>query len=689
MLKSMKIGKKLFLSFLCLLILTIIVGAIGKSGMNSINNSMRQLGEIDDISTSFTSAQVNEKSYSLTGDDATASQLRLELQHLSQVAQTLNGELEESQTQTLIDEVGHQATAYGKAFERYAQISNERQSSMQDMKNASNAAFKELLSLKGSFQEQVADIRDSSDEYDDAEEYQEALSDAMEQLDSIQNINLFFLVARKYEKELIITKENKFLNSTRNTIQSILQQAEDLADSVEDDEDALKRVNMAVEKINDYSSSFDHYAEMMMEQQQLSSAMQLAAEKAKRACDAAQTAITTNSSDNVAAANKLLIAIISLAVIFGILFALRIAASIATPLKQTVAMIDSIEHGHLTQRLHLDRKDEIGQLATTMDRFADSLQNEVVQPLTALASGNLNFVVVPHDEQDTLRNALKKLGDDLNNIMRDVQVAGEQIDSGSNQVSDSSQALSQGATEQASSLEEISSSLQEVAGQTRSNADDADEASKMTIQVQQDAQYGNEQMQRLSAAMADITESSNSISKIIKVIDEIAFQTNLLALNAAVEAARAGQHGKGFAVVAEEVRNLAARSAKAAAETAELIEGTVVKTLNGTRIADETAGSLEQIVVQVTKASVLVSEIASASNDQAQGIAQINQGVSQIDSVTQLNTASAEQSAAASQQLSAQAEQLRQMLGRFKLNSVGCMTQLPHSAMNHQIGWGE
>ena len=366
-----------------------------------------------------------------------------------------------------------------------------------------------------------------------------------------------------------------------------------------------------------------------------------------------------------------------IALLCSVIAAWAAIRSVTGPVNKIMLVMQQLTMGRLGSRTQITSRDELGLLAQDIDTFADTLENDVVAPLQQLADGDLTFEVRPRDGQDVVRGALKKAGEDLNAIMEQILVACDQIATGSGEVSDSSQSLSQGATESASSLEEIAASMNEMAAQTTLNAENAVQASQLSDESKFSAERGNSQMTQMIAAMGEINESGQNISKIIKVIDEIAFQTNLLALNAAVEAARAGQHGKGFAVVAEEVRNLAARSAKAASETAVLIEGSVTKTSNGAEIADKTAAGLEEIVAGITKVSDLVGEISVASNEQAQGISQVNVGLGQIDQVTQQNTASAEEGAAASEELSSQAEQLRQMLGRFKLKEhAGQRSQL-------------
>jgi len=225
-------------------------------------------------------------------------------------------------------------------------------------------------------------------------------------------------------------------------------------------------------------------------------------------------------------------------------------------------------------------------------------------------------------------------------------------------------------------LEQVSSSMGQISHQVQQSSEHAAAANELTAEMRSVAEAGNQRMGNMIESMGEINQSAQNISKIIKVIDEIAFQTNLLALNAAVEAARAGQHGKGFAVVAEEVRNLAARSAKAARETTELIEGSVASTGRGTQIAEQTADALGAIVQSINKVSDLVAEINQASGEQAQGIMQINIGLEQIDRVIQDNSANAEEGASSSEELAAQAEELTNLLSRFNLSQQASLPRL-------------
>jgi len=322
----------------------------------------------------------------------------------------------------------------------------------------------------------------------------------------------------------------------------------------------------------------------------------------------------------------------------------------------------------------------VGMLQANSDTRTTMMQN--IQ-YTALAVAAITFVGM-------LFYIRRSVTGPINRIIASLNEGADQVNDAAEQVSSSSQQLAEGASEQASSLEETSAALEEMAAMTRTNAENSKEANTRSAQARDAAQAGDTTMHKLNEAMTAINDSSAQISKIIKVIEEIAFQTNLLALNAAVEAARAGEHGKGFAVVADEVRNLAQRAAKAAGETTGLIDNSVSKASEGTDVAADVGKALAAIVGDVTKVTDLIDGISKASEEQAQGVDQVNTAVSQMDKVTQQNAAGAEQSASAAEQLSAQAntvkgvvDQLAALVNGTRKNSSGSVVTRGSHGLAH------
>jgi methyl-accepting chemotaxis protein len=409
------------------------------------------------------------------------------------------------------------------------------------------------------------------------------------------------------------------------------------------------------------------------------SLMELAAKDAK-----------TNADSNIKTAMIsiiVIIAVIIAAVIISVVLGLILTGIIGTPLVTLSKIANMLSVGDINTEAVLSekdlqmkyRKDEIGKLYLAFHELIAGTK-EQVKAAQLVAAGDLTADVKPRSENDVLGKALAHLVDSLSAIVTSIINASEQVSAGANSLSDSSMALSQGATEQASSVEELTASIEEIASQTSLNSQNADMANEYANKAKTNADSGNTQMKAMLKAMDEINISSANINKIIKVIDDIAFQTNILALNAAVEAARAGQHGLGFAVVAEEVRTLAAKSASAASETTEMIEGSIQKVEAGTKIANETAKALDQIVEEVEKAAGLIGSIAVASKEQASAIEQINQGVMQISQVVQTNAATSEESAAASEELSGQAAQLKEIVNSFKINAGGSERKKPAPA---------
>ena len=366
--------------------------------------------------------------------------------------------------------------------------------------------------------------------------------------------------------------------------------------------------------------------------------------------------------------------------IFTILFcavtAVFFTRAILKPLKELDLAAKEMAKGDLkaVRYITYQSADELGGLADSLRitmRNLDEYITEISSILLRLSKGDLT---VPRDQItdflgdfSEIKSSFVTILKSFNNTLGDIHEASVQVDVNSDQVSDAAQMLSQGSTEQATALEQLTGAVTNISEQIRDNADYAQKANSLTGQVQTEVEESNRHMVSMNDAMAEISQSSQEIGKIIKAIEDIAFQTNILALNAAVEAARAGEAGKGFAVVADEVRNLASKSAEASQNTALLIENSVKAVEKGMTIAEQTSYSLNVVRDTMDQVVETVNRITGASEKQAESVERVSDRVNEIASVVHTNSATAEESAAASEELSSQAAYLEQLVERFQL----------------------
>jgi methyl-accepting chemotaxis protein len=695
--KNLKIRLKILVSFgiviLLILILAIVVITSNVSTSNNVNN-MRAEIQLQVLSAelvehvSFVNSGFNMMSYSF--DNAYYNYVLSEIEECRQRLVLMDRLVNEHDS---FSRFRGQVTAVSAAIDNWRRTLddiNARNNELKDVMERANTSKDSLIGMSMAlFHYQMTITRD--------EIHMSGEDDAVRRLIRIDRIRQSVEIATKIGSiggvyDVMFTALD---TSGIEETQALFDETVTILTDFLGESTTLLDVGMAtgmLEALNRYGADIDDFLISLSQRQGLIQAGRNLTRDVTGMVDDLMSDIETsalqNADSTISSSNLSLIVVIvviAVVVLVSMLLALYISGLISKPVSLMSAFMKKAgATGDISTTATEEKawsqyygvKDELGQMMKDFNAFIGHIVT-TAKELEVIASGDLTVDIELLSDNDMMGKSLNKMVENLSGMFYEINLSSSQVSSGSKQISDSSQNLAQGSTQQAATVQQLSASASEIAEKTKANTQMASKAANLAGTIKTNAEKGSRQMDEMVSAVGEISQASQSISKVIKAIDDIAFQTNILALNAAVEAARAGQHGKGFAVVADEVRNLAAKSAEAAKDTGILISNSMEKAEHGARIAKDTSESLAGIVSGINESSEIIGEIAKSSEAQSTGIEQINISIDQVAQVVQQNSATAQESAAASEELSAQADTLEGLVAQFRLKNNSSSNRKP------------